>query len=165
MTIKQYHHIAVTVTDLQAARRFFMEGLGFTQMLNPDGSPRAMSVGGGDAGRQVAQALEVEGEWAGDVAFVEREDHVLELVQYNAPAAEPRGVRPMNVCGVSHLCFLVRDVDSLAARLRDLGGHVIDHTRVEIPLAAGRSQVRMMCTSPDGGVRIELVQAPPALAN
>lgn len=165
MAIKQFHHIAVTVTDLQAARRFFMEGLGFTQMLNPDGSPRAMSVGGGDAGRQVAQALELDGEWVGDVAFVERQDHVLELVQYNVPAAEQRGLRPMSVCGVSHLCFLVSDVDNVATRLRELGGNVLEHTRIDVPLADGSSQVRMMCTSPDGGVRIELVQALSTVAN
>jgi glyoxylase I family protein len=63
--------------------------------------------------------------------------------------------RPVNQLGLTHLNFRVDDVDAVAARLRDLGGTVLEHTRTTF----GPEMDFLYCTDPDG-TRIELMKLP-----
>ena len=155
MAIQKYSHIGVTVSDLDVARRFFVEGLGFTPVIDGE-SERTMSVSG-DVGKKVANFLEVD-DFAAEIAFVERDGQVLELVNYLTPEPELAHRRPMNICGLSHLCFLVNDIDAVAQRLRDLGGHILEDTKISTDLPDGRPRTYMLCLAPDASVRVELIE-------
>jgi glyoxylase I family protein len=155
MGIQKYSHVGVTVSDLDTSRRFFVEGLGFAP-VDDNGSPRTMSVSG-DVGKKVANFLEVD-DFAAEIAFVERDGQVLELVNYLTPEPERHPRRPMNVCGLTHLCFLVSDIDEVARRLEELGGEILEDTRISTDLPDGRPRTYMLSLAPDASVRVELIE-------
>jgi catechol 2,3-dioxygenase-like lactoylglutathione lyase family enzyme len=159
VAVNYFSHIGIAVTDIAVTRRFFVGGLGFTVVGDGrgDGRYRGKAVSG-ELGRQVAAILELD-EFDVVTDFLERDRHVIELVEYHAPRPTPDARRPANVCGLTHLCFLVEDVDAVAGRLEDLGGTPLAATRVTMHLADGRRQARVLCLDPDRGTRIELVEA------
>jgi len=158
MVVNYFSHIGVAVTDIAVTRRYFVDGLGFTVVGDGrgDGRYRAKAVSG-ELGRQVATILELD---EVDVVtdFLERDRHVIELVEYRVPAPMPDARRATNVCGPTHLCFLVEDVEAVAGRLAELGGATVPATQVSTELPDGRRRTRMQCLDPDRGTRIELVE-------
>ena len=60
----------------------------------------------------------------------------------------------MNQLGLTHLSVRVADVDATAARIRELGGAVHEHTRCKFDGPDGSTSDFVYCTDPDG-VRIE----------
>jgi lactoylglutathione lyase len=60
----------------------------------------------------------------------------------------------MNQVGLTHLSFLVDDLDGLLAKLRGLGATVLDATRLD---GQGKGPNAVFVTDPDG-TRIELVE-------
>jgi lactoylglutathione lyase len=60
----------------------------------------------------------------------------------------------MNQVGLTHLSFLVEDLDAALAQLRALGAHVLDETRLG---REGAGPQAIFVTDPDG-TRIELVE-------
>jgi catechol 2,3-dioxygenase-like lactoylglutathione lyase family enzyme len=150
MTVKRYTHLSVTVADLGAARRYFVDGLGF----KPIGQHRSVA---GELGNTVAKLLELD-EFEARLELIERDKQVLSLVEYTKPAPVSGQRQPMNICGSSHLCFLVQDIDGVARSLEDLGGSTLHDTRISTDLPDGKPRIYMLCLSPDGGTRIELIE-------
>jgi catechol 2,3-dioxygenase-like lactoylglutathione lyase family enzyme len=150
MTVNTYTHLGVTVADLDVARRYYVDGLGFKR-IGWNGSVS------GPLGETVAKLLELD-EFEARMEFVERDGQVLSLVEYAKPAPIPDQRQPMNICGSSHLCFLVQDIDGVAKSLEDLGGSTLHDTRISTNLPDGKPRIYMLCLSPDGGTRIELIE-------
>lgn len=136
-------HIGLCVADLERARRFYCQGLGFTEesTLSVQGEPAASLLQLPDVDLQAV--------------FLQRDGVRLELLYYRRPEAVPSVVpRPMNVAGLTHLSFRVADVDATVAALVSLGGTVIPSSRVELPDVG---VVAVFVLDPDG-TRIELVR-------
>ena len=60
----------------------------------------------------------------------------------------------MNQVGLTHLSFVVGDLDALLAKLRALGATVLEATRLD---SQGKGSNAIFVTDPDG-TRIELVE-------
>jgi lactoylglutathione lyase len=157
--IAQFSHIGVCVTDMPVSLRFYCEGLGFRPAA-------ALSL----EGEHTAQLVGYDGDIKGKSQFIRLGDLSLELVQYERPTVELSiRPRPMWKTGFTHLSFHVADVDSVANRLRQLGGTVLHDSRVTMPAPAIINEEKkaeteldaqlVFCLDPDGN-RVELMTLP-----
>lgn len=115
MTIERMDHVGVVVSDLAAAKAFF-----------------------------VALGLEVQGEWSGGGDMVDRivglegvqtdaamlrtpdGDGRLELIEFKVPPVQDGDAgAPANTLGLRHLAFAVDDIDAAVARLAAHGGSLV----------------------------------------
>jgi catechol 2,3-dioxygenase-like lactoylglutathione lyase family enzyme len=149
VTIHGVSHLGLCVSDLARSRRFYCEGLGFSEALRLEfaGEPSATLLG------------------VPDVSFValylRRDGLLLELLHYAQPGATGDGApRAMNALGLTHLSLRVAGVDALVAQLVALGGRAIETTRIHNP-ALGASAIFVL--DPDG-TRIELFESERPLA-
>lgn len=126
------HHVGLTVPQLEEARTFFIEGLGFEQVGEKPEYP---------------------------AVFVSDGTTMITLWQAEDPAsAVPFDRR--RVIGLHHLALRVADAEALAAVHADLEGRR-DVTIEFAPESLGGGPVQhMMCRIP-GNIRLEII-APPA---
>lgn len=143
-----FSHVGICVSDLERSLHFYCEGLGFELV-------ESYSVG-----TEFGRLMEVEGNIVLQSRFITRDGVRIELLRFDAPGFQgPAARRPMNQLGLTHLSVRVADVDATAARIRELGGSVIDHTRSKFDNPDGSNSDFVYCTDPDG-VRIELMRLP-----
>src|SRR5579883_2222147 len=113
-----FSHVGICVSDLERSLRFYCEGLGFEL------------VDSFTVGSEFGRLMEVAGEIVLQSRFITRDGVRLELLRFDSPGFEgPARRRLMNQLGLTHLSMRVADVDSAAARIQELGGHVLQHTR------------------------------------
>lgn len=155
MPILTCTHSGITVTDLARAKRFYMEGLGFRTA----GADESHTIDAdGEYGQLVSKLLEFDVPFKADIEFLNRDGMTIELVAYATPEPVPGVRRPANVCGITHLVFEVDDVDATAAKLAELGGSVLEHTKI-VGQFRGTERKIVFCLDPDGGAKLELQQA------
>ncbi len=143
-----FSHVGICVSDLERSLRFYCQGLGFEPV-------EAYTVG-----TEFGRLMEIEGSIVLQSSFITRDGVRLELLCFDEPGFQgPAARRPMNQLGLTHLSVRVADVDAAAARIRELGGTVLDHTRTRLDNPDGSSSDFVYCTDPDG-VRIELMRLP-----
>lgn len=111
MKAQRIDHVGINVTDLAAARTFFL-----------------------DLGFEVQGEGEVEGAWVDRVVGLENVKSAIvmmgvpggqtniELVQFYTPAAEG-SIQPLpaNTLGIRHIAVVVDDLETVIARLREKG--------------------------------------------
>jgi catechol 2,3-dioxygenase-like lactoylglutathione lyase family enzyme len=148
-----FTHVGIAVKDREESRRFYTEALGF---VPTGGEIRANDDD--DVFPGISTFLEVDDT---DVIaeFFTNGPQTIELVTYTSPGTqgEPER-RPMNKLGLTHLCFLVEDVDAVAAKVEECGGRILEFTRMEHDRPDGINRDYLFCTDPNG-VRIELINA------
>ena len=107
------HHTSFTVSDLDAAERFFVDLLGLRRIGGGiyDFDYIRRSVGYTDATLNVAVLC---------CADHRPGDSVLELIEYVRPAGAPADTAT-NRPGNAHLCFVVSDIDAQVTRLQASG--------------------------------------------
>jgi catechol 2,3-dioxygenase-like lactoylglutathione lyase family enzyme len=143
-----FSHVGICVSDLERSLRFYCQGLGFELA-------ESYTVG-----TEFGRLMEVEGNIVLQSRFITRDGVKLELLRFDSPGFQgPAARRPMNQLGLTHLSVRVSDVDAVAARIRELGGTVFDHTRSKFDNPDGSKSDFVYCTDPDG-VRIELMRLP-----
>jgi catechol 2,3-dioxygenase-like lactoylglutathione lyase family enzyme len=143
-----FSHVGICVSDLERSLRFYCQGLGFELV-------ESYTVG-----TEFGRLMEVEGNIVLQSRFIARDGVRLELLGFDAPGFQGQAARrPMNQIGLTHLSVRVGDVDTVAARIRELGGTVLDHTRTKLDNPDGSTSDFVYCTDPDG-VRIELMHLP-----
>ena len=136
-------HVGICVRDLDAAVRFWVDGLGFT------------SSASFDVGAEFGPLMEVDTPTLRS-QFIERDGIRLELLFFAEPGTLGSGDRrPVNQVGLTHVCLQVDDVDAVAARLVEHGGTVVTGTRTVIPMGTAESRF-VYLTDPDG-TRVELM--------
>jgi catechol 2,3-dioxygenase-like lactoylglutathione lyase family enzyme len=136
-----YSHVGICVSDLDRSLRFYCDGLGFEKAETyPIGS-------------EFAAALEVEGDLELTSQFIRRDGVAIELLYYASPGVlgEPSSRR--NQLGITHLSFIVEDVDASAAKLVAAGATILEDTRTDLGIQI------VFLADPDG-TRIELMTAP-----
>jgi glyoxylase I family protein len=145
MTIQRVTHIGICVRDPERSIKFYRDGLGFTYLSD-------LRIGG----EPTATLLQIP-DLDLHAYYLERDGVRIELLHYLSPGTvgsdQPR---PMNQLGFANFAVRVTDLPAEVARLRAVGAHVLEHTRIENP--AFQSAV-IFVTDPDG-TRIELVQMP-----
>lgn len=151
--IQGFHHTSFTVSDVDAAERFFVELFGLQR------------IGGGMydfdyVRRQVGYPNAVLKISVLALPGNEQPRHVLELVEY----IEPRGELLDNATcrpGAAHLCFRVDDIDDEYARLSKLGVP-FKSTPNEVTFGINKGAKAVYFNGPDG-ITLELFQ--PANSN
>ena len=143
MSVKRLSHHGLCVSDLERAVAFYRDGLGFAEVsrlrFEDASTHRLLSLPGA-----VLEAV-----------YLRRDGMTLELLHFPRPGTQlGAGPRPMNQVGLMHLSFLVSDLDALLAKLRALGGAVLDATRLD---SGGQGANAIFVTDPDG-TRIELTE-------
>lgn len=109
--ILQIDHTAISVPDIDAARRFYCDLLGFEEVYRSDwsGSAASDTVTGlrGSAARSLMLRLGASR---------------IELFQYESPAPRPQvAERPVCDHGITHFCLSVTDIRFEYERLRAAG--------------------------------------------
>ena len=147
--VHQFSHLGLCVSDLARSVRFYSEGLGFREALRLSFS-----------GEPSATLLELD-EVRFTAVYLRRDGLLLELLHYDAPTAIGEvAPRAMNARGLTHLSMRVASADAVAARLVELGGCVLGHTRIANPDLGASA---MFVLDPDG-TRIELFESERPLA-
>lgn len=114
------HHVALIVSDLAAARRFYLDALG---------------------GQEIAAHYRAERDsWKVDVRLPDG----AQLELFTFPKAPPRPSRP-EALGLRHLALRVRDLDAMLVRLQAYG-IVCEPVRVDEFTGARFT----FCSDPDG---------------
>ncbi len=140
MVVRRQTHLGLCVSDLERSLAFYGEVLGFREV----GRFR-------DEHGYSSRLLELENVRLTAV-YLERDGWRIELLHYGQPAAVGAAERrPMNQLGLTHLSFVVENLDDAAAAVRRAGGSVVEETRMEM-----RSRA-IFATDPDG-VRLELIE-------
>jgi predicted enzyme related to lactoylglutathione lyase len=145
MAIKLSHR-GICVRDFGDSLRFYRDGFGFAEAEHFAMDDPALSC-----------VMEVEGSQIRAQMVRDRQGVTLELLQFVKPGASgSRERRPNNQYGLTHFAFYVDDMDETAARVREAGGAVHEHTRATFREGG---TTMMYCTDPDG-VRVELMHNP-----
>ena len=84
--------------------------------------------------------------------YLERDGCRIELLSFARPASTGNGGRrPMNALGLTHMSFVVDDLDETLTQVRHLGGSIVESSRTEMRAKA------IFATDPDG-TRLELIE-------
>jgi glyoxylase I family protein len=133
------YHVGISVSNIAAARRFYLEGLGCEEVAAQRSTAPYLSMTGYDG-------------VAIDMVFarVPGTDVVLELQEYQELPEPPTPRRPgTSRPGSSHICFEVDDLDGMLTRLESFGAtRVTDPIEVDRGINAGARAVYLR--DPDG---------------
>lgn len=117
--VARYSHTGCCVTDLERSRRFYVEALGFTEVL-------AFDVTGPEAARLMGLAEPVRLR----AVYLRRDGFVLELLGFTEPPPEPPSPWSILRPGLTHVSLMVDDLEAACARVTACGGRVRDTGRV-----------------------------------
>ena len=156
MALQGFSHVGVCCSDLERSTRFYCDVLGFHELFTVELGP------------EVAPTMEVDGRFRS--RLLARDDLRLELLCWIEPVARGDGRRrPMDLLGLTHLCFRVDDVDALdemAAAAERAGGAVHRTTRsVQDGMGVGGAPVKTMYLTDPDGVRVEVMSGTPDLGS
>jgi catechol 2,3-dioxygenase-like lactoylglutathione lyase family enzyme len=122
--VPAYNHTGQVVTDLERAKRFYQEVLGFEpwyEITPPD--ELTAPLNGLEPPLQIT------------ASYLCLDGFVLELVHYGAPGAvAPYRPRTMNEPGLTHLSIAVDDVHATAARAVEYGGTIVEGSDIGVAL-------------------------------
>jgi catechol 2,3-dioxygenase-like lactoylglutathione lyase family enzyme len=129
--IRGIHHLAISTQDIERAKTFYCDLLGFELVLDA-GWPKGVKI--------LDDLIGLE-DSAAKMAMLKRGNAMLELFQFESPTPEPKDPdRPVHHHGLTHLCLDVTDLVTEHARLKaagmrfncdplDLGGSVCVYGR------------------------------------
>jgi catechol 2,3-dioxygenase-like lactoylglutathione lyase family enzyme len=143
VNVKKLSHQGLCVSDLERAVAFYRDGLGFQEIsrmtFSDPGTQRLLGLPGARL----------------ETIYLRRDGCTLELLHFPQPGTHLGDApRPMNRVGLTHLSFLVDDLDAVLPALQALGATVLTETR----LAADRDGADVVFVTDPDGTRIELVQ-------
>ncbi len=115
----RYSHTGFCVVDLDRARRFYTEALGFTEVL-------AFDVTGPEAARLMGLPEPVRLR----VVYLRLDGFVLELLAFDDPPPEQPTDWSIRRPGLTHVSVMVDDLDAACARVEACGGRVLGRRRV-----------------------------------
>jgi len=134
-------HIGLCVRELDRSLRFYCDGLGFTKA---DPFPLDDTFAAGlEAGERTSAVSQ----------FIRRADVTIELLAWTVPGVRGEPSSSRTQVGLTHLSFLVDDIDAAATRLVELGGQLLPATRTTIDGVVDL----VFLTDPDG-TRVELMR-------
>lgn len=140
MSVRRLTHLGICVSDLERSLAFYRDALGFTEV----GRFR-------DDHGYSSQLLELD-DVRVEAVYLERDGWRIELLCFAQPPVVGTGERrAINALGLTHLSFVVEDLEAALRAVVRHGGAVVEHTRMEM-----RSKA-IFATDPDG-TRLELIE-------
>jgi len=139
----RFSHCGLCVADLDRSIRFYVDGLGFEVAEGYD-LDDSMLPG-------LAEALEVASPVTLRSQMITHGSLKIELIAYANPSVTGTPSTSRGQVGLTHLNFIVGDVDAAAARLVAHGGTIVDGAE----LTGG---VRLLFVADPDGTRIELMR-------
>lgn len=133
-------HIGLCVSDLERAVRFYVDGLGFEPFARFE-LERAIA--------------EVDPPVSLTSFFIQKDGLRIELLHYRSPGAFGVPASRRNQRGLTHLSFVVDDVDASAAVLVRFGGTVVPGTRNGL---GDPDAVQTIFLADPDGTRVELMR-------
>lgn len=131
-------HIGICVSNLDRSTDFYTNALGFEYEYSAV------------FGRSFERLVELENP-VGQIRFFRRDAMRIDLINYAQPLVVGEQLcRPLNQLGLTHLSFIVGDLEITARDISAYGGTVLSSTRISIPEGN-----LIFCADPDG-IRIEL---------
>jgi catechol 2,3-dioxygenase-like lactoylglutathione lyase family enzyme len=133
-------HIGLCVRDLERSRRFYVDGLGFEEFARFE------------IDRQIA---EVDPPCDFTSFFIQKDGLRIELLDYRSPGVFGEPSNRRNHLGLTHLSFVVDDVDAAARELEAFGGTIVEGTR------SGQhdpDMVQIIFLADPDGTRVELMR-------
>ena len=140
-------HVGLCVSDLDAALRFYCDGLGFERAESY--ALTSEDLPGLDRSLEVPAPVSLVSQ------MIVREAMKVELLHYASPGVDGVPLARRNQLGLTHLSFWVDDVDATAARLVEHGGTLLPDTRTS-------PGVDLVFLADPDGTRVELMARPPA---
>ena len=144
MAIQMITHIGVCVSNPEASRRFYRDGLGFKELTQLEVSNEASN-----------QLMSLEGAVL-RACFLERDGVRIELLHFPTGHLEGERPRPFNRLGLTHFAVRCDDLDATIAALERVGAQVVEGSRMHNPDFQAHCAIVM---DPDG-TRVELIEAP-----
>jgi lactoylglutathione lyase len=116
--VSVFNHVGQCVTDLERARRFYVELFEFEPIreLQPPDDPSA-------------KLLRLDPPLGMTALYLQRDGFVLELLHFADAGTRPYQPRVMNDPGLTHLS-LSCDLDRVVPRIAELGGEVLADTDI-----------------------------------
>jgi lactoylglutathione lyase len=113
-----FNHVGQCVTDLERARRFYVELFEFEVIreLQPPDDPSA-------------KLLRLEPPLGMTALYLQRDGFVLELLHFSGRPGGPYQARAMNDPGLTHVS-LSCDLERVVPRIGELGGEVLGDTDI-----------------------------------
>ena len=113
-----FNHVGQCVTDLERARRFYVELFDFTEIrtLQPPDDPSA-------------KLLRLDPPLAMTALYLQRDGFVLELLHFAGRPAQPYRSRVMDEPGLTHIS-LSCDLERIVPRIAEYGGEVLTDTDI-----------------------------------
>jgi catechol 2,3-dioxygenase-like lactoylglutathione lyase family enzyme len=147
-------HFSFTVSDIEQSIDWYTRvfGLELVHRQRQDNQYTQILVGIPGAVLEVAQ-------FAVPGVPPARSTHMLELVEYVTPRAEPTAPLAVNVVGCPHLALMVDDIHERYARMREEGVEFVNPP-VEIMAGANAGGFTCYFRDPDG-ITLEILQPSP----
>jgi lactoylglutathione lyase len=114
-----FSHVGQCVRDLDATRAFYVEVLGFEEVMRFD-------IGGTPS----ATLLRLPEPVNAQAVYLRRDGFVLELLSFSDPAVEPYRERRIVEPGLTHTSFGVDDLDAACRAVVEHGGTVFEESRL-----------------------------------
>jgi lactoylglutathione lyase len=114
-----FSHVGQCVRDLDATRAFYVEVLGFEEVMDLDIS-----------GAPSATLLRLPEPVSARAVYLRRDGFVLELLSFTEPATEARRERAIVEPGLTHSSFGVDDLDDACRAVVEHGGTVFEESRL-----------------------------------
>jgi len=115
----RFSHVGQCVRDLDRSRAFYVDALGFEEVLDIDVS-----------GEQSATLLRLPSPVGLRAVYLRRDGFVLELLGFTNPEPLPARQRPMIEPGLTHVSVGVDDLDSACAAVLEHGGTIFEESRL-----------------------------------
>lgn len=114
-------HVGLCVTDLERARRFYTEALGFAfeRDLEPDDDATGKLLG-------------IEAPVGLTAVYLTLGDFTLELLHYDRAGNPGFRARVMNEPGLTHLSITTDDLPGVLERVPRLGGQVVESSNLGV---------------------------------
>ena len=135
-------HVGICVSDLDRSLEFYRDGLGFelADRFDLDGTKTP----------DLLRSLEIDDATTVISQMIVNGPMKVELLHYPGRTSRGTPSTSRGLRGLTHLSFIVEDVDEAAARLVEHGGTILTDTRSSVGVEI------VFLTDPDG-TRIELM--------
>lgn len=142
-----FSHLALGCADIEAFARFYC---GVFEFERAEGTFTA-------AGEEMVKLLDVDDADLKGL-FIRKDGIFLELLRYENSYSRRELPLGDNEYGYAHLSFRVADLDESCRKIADLGGTVLESTRIGMAMDGSDVPTEIMFVLDPGGNRIELIQ-------
>ena len=143
MAIQRLSHVGICVSDIDRSMNFYGDVFGFKEVTRMDVS--------GDEAENLLEISDLDLQ----AIILQRDGTCIELLHYRSPGhVDNAELRKMNLLGLTHLSFMVTDIQSVIESVKEAGGAYLEQTAFHVKATKMKGT---FVTDPDG-MKIELLE-------